>query len=221
MPVKKSWSFFSLFKKSPIIRTKNKHIIKFYWRFRNKNTTLEDLDEYLGRRRPEEDGTGVLGISRRQSELLCGVAGDSDAASEILTAEDCPGESSDGLLGTIRHIFIWNANLAFLHLLPIDFPFPTSNISLNHLQHTKTRTHTHTNNLTNSPLQWVRRRGPKMQIFQVGLDLRRLSCNYFFCPSAFSFAVLSLTHSHTVGKAEPFFPPISVLGFGWWCCVEY
>lgn len=85
---------------------------------------MEDLVEYLGRRRPEEDGTGVLGISRRQSELLCGVAGDSDAASEILTAEDCPGESSPVLLGTIRHIFIWNANLAFLHLLPIDFPFP-------------------------------------------------------------------------------------------------
>lgn len=131
---------------------------------------MEDLDEYLGRRRPEEDGTGVVGISRRQSELLCGVAGDSDAASEILTAEDCPGESSDVLLGTIRHIFIWNANLAFLHLLPIDFPFPTSKMSLNHLQHTK-NTRTHEQSDKQPPLQWVRRRGPKMQIFQVGLDL--------------------------------------------------
>lgn len=168
--------------------------------------------------RPEEDGTGVVGISRRQSELLCGVAGDSDAASEILRAEDWPGESSEGLLGTIRHIFIWNANLAFLHLLPIDFPFPTSKISLNHPQHTKTQAHTQSDK---QPFNGARRRGPKMQIFRVGLDLRRLSCNYFFYPSAFSFAVLSLTHSHTVGETRTIFPPISLLWLWWWCCVEY
>lgn len=56
------------------------------------------MEERLGRRRPEDEGTGVVGISIRQSEFLPEV-GDSERASENLPADVVRDESSE-LFGT-------------------------------------------------------------------------------------------------------------------------
>lgn len=50
-----------------INKQKDSYIIKLLW---NNKRTLEDLEECFGSRRPEEEGTGVVGISTRQSDPL-------------------------------------------------------------------------------------------------------------------------------------------------------
>ena len=66
---------------------------------------------------------GVVGLD----ELMAQLAGESRAASDNLSPVSMEeGGESSSVLGTYKHRFNPRATFAFLHLLPIFFPFFTS-----------------------------------------------------------------------------------------------
>lgn len=75
---------------------------------------MDDLTPSLGKRRPEDDGVGVVGIGGRQSEFLAGAGDREDGGSKT----DWEESSSSSVLGTKRHVFKPSASFTFLHLLP-------------------------------------------------------------------------------------------------------